>query len=217
MMKKLKASDGPRQLKIRVRPGQTVEARIAEIEMQGLAANAGVAAAFGEPFSSVEWSLTECAIELKRIGDAVVGGDVSDGERLLAAQASALNWVFASFAQRAAMCVGQDLGRSEAYVRLALRAQGQCRATVESLHDMKHPRQVAFVSQTNLGQNVQVNNGGAAAAVGGSAWAGTAEFERNELLGDSDGTRVEPGTTGQADRSNSTVVPLATVDRAAKH
>ena len=216
MAKKVKPRDGTRDLKIKLRPGQRVESRIAEIEMQGLAANARVAVSFGEPFSAVPWSLTDCAIELKRIGDAVVGGDVSDCERLLAAQVAALNWVFAAYARRAALCVDQNLDDSETHLRLALRAQGQCRVTVEALHSMKHPRQVAFVSQTNVGQNVQVNNGPAVATTDAPMRSGKAEFRESKLLRTSDGARVEPGTTGYAGRSDSTVVPLATVNRAAK-
>lgn len=216
MTKKVKPRDGSRDLRLKLRSGQRVESRIAEIEMQGLAANARVAVAFGEPFSAVPWSLTDCAIELKRIGDAVVGGDVSDCERLLAAQVAALNWVFVAYAQRAAASVDRNVGDSETFLRQALRAQAQCRVTVETLHNMKHPRQVAFVSQTNMGQNVQVNNGPAVTTADVPVRSGKAEFRDNKLLEANDGARVEPGTTGQAGRSDSTVVPLAAVNRAAK-
>jgi hypothetical protein len=216
--RKLKAGDGQHALKIKVRPGQRPEARIAEIEMQGVAANARVAVAFGQGFSSVPWSFTDCAIELKRIGDAVVSGDTSDCERLLAAQVAALNWVFASYAQRAAQWADQpDIGKSEAYLRMALRAQAQARVAVQTLHDMKNPRHVAFVSQTNLGQSVQVNNGAAASGAGPAMNGRDIEIKQNELLGSGNGARVEPTAAGEASRGDSTVVPLAPINRATKH
>jgi hypothetical protein len=46
----------------------------------------------------------------------------------------------------------------EALLRVALMAQLQCRATLETLANIKNPTQVAFVKQANIGHNQQVNN-----------------------------------------------------------
>ena len=51
------------------------------------------------------------------------------------------------------------LPAAETYLRLALKAQAQCRATVEALAEIKNPRPVAFVKQANIAQGPQqVNN-----------------------------------------------------------
>ena len=57
-------------------------------------------------------------------------------------------------------------------MRLALKAQSQCRATIEALTNIKNPRPVAYVRQANIGQAVQVNNGGA------PAWSESATIRR---------------------------------------
>lgn len=161
---------------------------------------------FGQPFSAKAWSLTECARELQRIGDAVAGGDIADCERLLAAQASALNWVFASFAHRAALGAENNaLADAETFLRLALRAQGQCRATVEALASMKRPRQLAFVAQTN----VQVNNGR------GDAPVSQGENLPTELLESDHEQRLDPGAPSTPSRQNSRLAAVAALHGAA--
>ena len=42
------------------------------------------------------------------------------------------------------------LQAAETYMRLALKSQSQCRTTVETLAEIKNPRQVAFVKQANI-------------------------------------------------------------------
>jgi hypothetical protein len=46
---------------------------------------------------------------------------------------------------------------AERYMKLALRAQGQCRATLETLALIKNPQ--PYVRQQNVAVNQQVNNG----------------------------------------------------------
>ena len=60
--------------------------------------------------------------------------------------------------------MGTYLATTESYLRLALKAQAQSRATVEALAEMKNPHPVSFVKQANIAHgNQQVNNGGKAA------------------------------------------------------
>ncbi len=44
-------------------------------------------------------------------------------------------------------------------MRLALKAQNQTRTTLQTLAELKAPKQIAFVRQANIGNQVQVNNG----------------------------------------------------------
>jgi hypothetical protein len=51
------------------------------------------------------------------------------------------------------------LDASERFMRLALKAQSQCRSTIESLAEIKNPSSVAFVKQANIAKgHQQVNN-----------------------------------------------------------
>ena len=99
---------------------------------------------------------------IHKAGDAVTKGDMGDAERMLAAQAHALDSMFSSLARRAK---AQDtLPQYEAHMKFALRAQSQCRATLETLATIKNPPNVAFVKQANIAHGPQqVNNGQAVA------------------------------------------------------
>ena len=60
------------------------------------------------------------------------------------------------------MAVGKDAFDEQTYaklMRIALRAQPQCRATLETLAAVKNPSSVAFVRQANIAHGPQqVNN-----------------------------------------------------------
>ena len=91
--------------------------------------------------------------------DSVSGGDLGQAETMLIAQAHSLDAIFGCLARRAAMNLGQCLGAFEAYLKLALRAQNQCRATAETLAMIKNPPNVSFVRQANIANGPQqVNN-----------------------------------------------------------
>ena len=88
------------------------------------------------------------------------GGDLGRLERMLYAQAATLDTMFTSLARRAA---AQDhLPQFQAHMTLALKAQAQCRSTIEALAEIKNPKPVAFVKQANIAHQQQVNNGEAA-------------------------------------------------------
>ena len=78
-------------------------------------------------------------------------------EGMLLSQAHALNAMFTSLAERATK--QEYMKNLEAFTRLALKAQSQCRATLETLADIKQPRHVVIAQQANLAHQQQVNNG----------------------------------------------------------
>lgn len=98
--------------------------------------------------------LSGVAARTKKIQD----GDMQPIEAMLYGQAMTLETIFTSLARRAAHNDG--LVQFQANLALALKAQAQCRATLEALAEIKNPRQVAFVRQANIsGGPQQVNNG----------------------------------------------------------
>lgn len=85
-------------------------------------------------------------------------GDLKNAEAMLYAQAVTLQTMFTALSLRAARA--EQIPQFQAAISMALRAQAQCRATIETLAEIKNPRQVAFVKQANIANGPQqVNNG----------------------------------------------------------
>jgi hypothetical protein len=89
--------------------------------------------------------------------DAVNNGNMNRPEAMLLAQAHTLDELFNNLARRAYK--QSYLQQYETYLRLALKAQTQCRATLETLAAIKNPP-VIFAKQANISSgHQQVNNG----------------------------------------------------------
>ena len=120
--------------------------------------------------------VTHCAVALRDEVAKVQGGDLSQVDAMLFGQAKVLSTVFHTCLARAGANLGQNLDATETYMRLALKAQSQCRTTLEALVEAKNPRSVAFVRQANIANgHQQVNNGDA---------RGQPVNQPNELQGD---------------------------------
>lgn len=95
----------------------------------------------------------------------VLRGEMTRAEEMLISQAHTLDTMFNTLAQKAAanMSAGY-LQATDTYMRMALKAQSQCRTTLEALSEIKNPRTATFIKQQNVAGNQQVNNGKAALA-----------------------------------------------------
>lgn len=150
------------------------------------------------------------AQELRELVRAVNGGDMTEVEATLVSQANTLDLMFNRYATIAANA--QLLPQLEAYMRIALRAQNQCRATLETLAEIKTPRSVAFVKQANIANGPQqVNNGDALKPRAPERLNMT-----SELLENKNGEWLDIGATGQASKGNQTVEAVGAIDRAEK-
>jgi hypothetical protein len=130
---------------------------------------------------------------------AVNRGDLSQAEAMLMNQATALQSLFARLTERG---MGQSqMPNLEGFMRLALRAQNQCRATLETLAAIKNPP-VIYAKQVNQTTGPQQVNNGAPA----STQARGIENEQNKLL--------DAGTASTAIPSHSSLETLGQVDRA---
>jgi hypothetical protein len=153
-------------------------------------------------------------LDLKGLMDALgeqvrlaKGGDLSRGEAMLVAQAHSLDAIFHACAHRAALNMGEYIGAAETYLRLALKAQSQSRATWQALAEIRNPRTVAFVQQANLTTGPQqVNNG-----VPGQP--GEIGKRPNELLEATHGERLDPGAAGAAGRPDPHLEAVGAVHR----
>ena len=87
-------------------------------------------------------------------------GNLGRAVAMLVTQAHTLDAIFHNLARRSALNMGEYMGAAETYMRLAQKAQSQCRATLETLWTMKNPSPIAFVKQANIAHGPQqVNNG----------------------------------------------------------
>lgn len=143
----------------------------------------------------------------------VHGGDLRRAESMLMAQAHSLDVMFASLGRRAAINVGEYLGAAETYLRLALKAQSQCRATLETLATIKNPP-VVFVKQANIAHGPQQVNNSSAKPI---THADQSLNSPTELLEhDDDAQWLDTGTASATSSSNSAVEAVAEIHRAAQ-
>ena len=97
----------------------------------------------------------------------------------------------------------------ECNMRMALRAQSQCRATLETLAAIKNPP-VLFARQANVTTGPQqINNG-----VAESSRAREIEAERTQLLRADHGERMDTGTAGATGRGDPALATVGTLDGA---
>lgn len=90
-----------------------------------------------------------------RAGNAASKGDLKTASELMIAQALTLDSIFTEMARRMALNMGEFLGATETYARIAMKAQAQSRATLEALAKLHQPREQTV-------RHVHVNEGGQA-------------------------------------------------------
>jgi hypothetical protein len=201
-----------RRLEIVRVPGKTDDRVLADVVTDGLATNASTAIRYIQ-YEHGDVSLTDLVASLRDQGGAVNRGDLASAERMLSSQVVALNAIFCEMARRAALNMGEYLGPTEVYARLALKAQSQARATIETLAAIKNPPAV-FARQANInnGGQQQVNNGVAARPVPFASRARDPESSETELLGATDGERMDPGAAGASSRADQVLAPVGAID-----
>ncbi|MBK8019790.1 MAG: hypothetical protein IPK20_26010 [Betaproteobacteria bacterium] len=118
------------------------------------------AAAVIQRFEGDNHDVNALVRELTAQADAIRRGDLGRVETMLIAQAHTLDEIFANLSRRSHANIVNGYGdAAERYMRLALKAQSQCRTTLETLAEIKNPKPVAFVGQANFANGPQqVNN-----------------------------------------------------------
>lgn len=157
-----------------------------------------------------ESPVTDIVLELKRQTAAINNGDMTRAENMLVAQAHTLDVLFAQLASRALRAKHMD--GLQSYMRLALKAQNQARATLQTLTELKIPKQVAFVKQANIGNQVQVNNG----IQEKPARTRKTKKAQNELLEVEHGERLDTRATSTAGGADTAMATLGAKHRTAK-
>jgi hypothetical protein len=134
----------------------------------------------------------------------VNANDMVQVEAMLMSQAVTLNAIYSELTRRSAINLGEYMEASQRYLNMALKAQNQCRMTLETLSNIKNPP-VVYAKQANIANGPQqVNNGTNASQ------ARENENPPNKLLEPSNDT----GTPGHASGSDKAMAPMGKVDGA---
>ncbi len=139
---------------------------------------------------------TPALLEQLRQQSAVIhSGDMKQTEAMLINQATALQSLFSRLTERGMGC--DHLAQFEANLRMALRAQSQCRATLETLATIKNPP-IVYARQANIANGPQQVNNGAMMP----SSAGSFENQQSKLSGGRYELCENSGTQGIAGRAN---------------
>jgi hypothetical protein len=143
--------------------------------------------------------------------ECVQHGDLSAADAMLFAQATTLDTIFIELARRSAANLGQHVNTAEVYMRLALKAQGQCRATLETLAAIKNPP-VVYARQANFAAGPQQVNNGVPTRTD------KIKNQPNELLEakHDEVERVDIGTPSKAIGGDPALATVGAINRAAK-
>ena len=152
--------------------------------------------------------INEVIVALNDEVSEVVNGRMTRPEEMLVTQAHTLDMLFSTLAQRSITNMnGGFLPAADTYMRLAMKAQSQCRSTLEALSEIKNPRTATFIKQQNVAGQQQVNNGQSPAQEKNIT-------PTNELLEHQHGERLDTGTAATPSAVNPKLATVAAINRA---
>lgn len=172
--------------------------------------SAAVTAEYGGAFG--EQDIGALIEELTDRTQRLKEGNLDGVEAMLYAQAHALQSIFVNLSRRAAK--QEYLKQFGTYLGLALKAQSQCRATLETLAEVKNPKPPTFVRQQNVAYQQQVNNGDLTKQPHDAPARTEKTIDAtNELLEEQHGERLDGGTAGTAGSIDPAMATVETVHR----
>jgi hypothetical protein len=152
--KKAAGASNREALTVTADPDKTSSRQLADIALDPAAHAAAATRMFTQSTFGAQ-DTTDLFASMLDKGKAAKSGDLGHYKAMLAAQADTLNSIFTEMARRAAVNMGEYIGATESYMRLGLKAQTQCRATIEALDSLTSGR-------VQTVKHVHVNEGGQA-------------------------------------------------------
>lgn len=147
----------PNILRGSLKPGQTKKGREAELMVEGLAMNAVTGLMFSSRLGDLD--LTEAFAQILDRARKTADRSTKSQESILSGQVISLNAIYTDLA----IIARQNMSNAvvfERLMRLALKAQSNCRATAEALAAIQNPPTV-FARQANFANGPQqINNVG---------------------------------------------------------
>lgn len=201
----------PNQITALKKPDEELAATIARMILRPEVQAAATLKEYGKPNGDFDLlGLIESLTEQTR---AVKDGDLKRGEAMLTVQAHTLDAIFNNLAWRAALNIGEHMQVCDTYLKLALRAQSQCRATLETLSAIKNPPMAGYVGQANIAHGPQqVNN--APSSANQAPRARENENLQNELLEAKHGERLDARASGATSGNDPELATVGEIERA---
>jgi hypothetical protein len=135
----------------------------------------------------------------------VKNGDLGRVEAMLSGQATSLQSLFARLTEKSLL--SERIDHFELFMKLALRAQAQCRSTIETLALIKNPP-VVFAHQANLTTGPQqINNGNL-----NHACEEKMQIPPNQLSGESHGLQTNTRASGSTSSPDSSLETLGEIN-----
>jgi hypothetical protein len=209
-------------LSIRREPGEDFDVALVKTRLHPVTSATATIRGFEKPMT--EHGFASLVTELSRHVEDVKAGNMSRPETILLMQAQTLDVIFNAMAQRAAVNVGTHRDTADLYLRMALKAQAQCRSTIETLAEIKAPRSTSFIKQQNVANQQQVNNGSQVNNGGATNEGATPAHahgkninpnQENKQLEVQHGERLDSTTTGAAIGADSQLEAVGAVHRPA--
>ena len=162
--------------------GKTAPDVLAQAALDPTIRHASLAAAFsGRAFADDQRpTVTDSAVFLATKLAEAENGDKKLASRFLMSQSVSLDAMFTEVSRRAALNMGDYPEAFERYIRLALKSQSECRATLDALVKIHQPREQTV-------RHVHVNDGGQA-IVADQFHNHTGERENGKSINQSDAT-----------------------------
>ncbi len=176
-------------LQIDAQTGKSEARGLAEVAFDPAAHAMSTARLFNAGSFGSNIGITESFEVLRDVNKTVAAGDLSHHRALLSGQAVALNSVFTELSRRAALNMGDFLGATETYMRLALKAQAQSRATIEALDRLANGREQTV-------RHVHVDNRGGQAVIAETVHTGGQQ--NGKIADQSHGTATGAAGVGSA-------------------
>lgn len=143
-------------LPLEAKEGVTDGTLLARIALEPITRHASLGTSFGTMiFGDKRPSIVDSAEVVSEYMAKTSKGDLDLASRMLTAQALSLDTLFTEMARRSGNNMGQYPDIMERYMRLALKAQSNCRATLDALAKLHQPREQTV-------KHVHVNQGGQA-------------------------------------------------------
>jgi hypothetical protein len=126
--------DAPKELQLKGREGVSNGHILAESTLHPLARHSWAAGSFASRiFGGTEFNVNDGMTVMGEVCAKVRDGDLSMQRDMLTAQSMTLDAVFTELARRAALNMATNLDATDRYMRMALKAQAQSRATMETI------------------------------------------------------------------------------------
>lgn len=214
MKKKLKQAgqqktDDPKALRVMQQPTESPAEAVAHKSLRPTVQAALSLMEYNKNFG--EMSVNTLVDDLAKECGLASDGDMTRAEALLVAPAHTLDAIFHKLARKASHC--EYLNQFDANLRLALKAQNQCRATLETLAEIKNPMRGAYVRQANIAAgHQQVNNG--SSQTGEASRARETEIRQNKQSGGGNELQSDIGASALASPVDPQMEAMGEIDRA---